>query len=52
MAGFTTVDNFIETFFNLYDKDRKSLQDLYHPNAICSITNLYKIGQITSNSAR
>ncbi|XP_044765755.1 nuclear RNA export factor 2-like [Coccinella septempunctata] len=50
--GFMVVNKFIETYFFLYDKDRKSLEDLYHPNALCSLTNLYKIGQITSNDAR
>lgn len=50
--GFPIVNKFIEIYFHLYDKDRKSLEDLYHVNAICSITNLYKIGQTTSNEAR
>ncbi|KAK9885790.1 hypothetical protein WA026_013659 [Henosepilachna vigintioctopunctata] len=50
--GFDLVDQFIEYYFTTYDTDRKLLEGLYHPNAMCSITNVYKSGQSTSSSAR
>ncbi|KAL3284584.1 hypothetical protein HHI36_018741 [Cryptolaemus montrouzieri] len=51
-AGFNIVDQFIDYFFPLYDSERKLLENLYNPNAMCSMTNLYKNGQTSSHAAR
>ncbi|KAK9885789.1 hypothetical protein WA026_013658 [Henosepilachna vigintioctopunctata] len=48
--GFDIVNQFIEHFFQIYDYDRTLLEDLYHSNAVFSITTMFKRGTVTSGT--
>lgn len=46
------VDQFLEHYFNLYDTNRESLIDLYHSEALFSLTTSLIPDQITSSTKK
>ncbi|GJQ65379.1 hypothetical protein Trydic_g7489 [Trypoxylus dichotomus] len=51
-SGYDLVDQFLEHFFTLYDtQNRAIMADLYHKEALFSVTSMYIPGQNTSSTA-
>lgn len=49
--GLDLVDQFVEHYFTLWDKNRHLLEPLYHKDAMFTITASYLVGHITSHTA-
>lgn len=45
------MDQFVEHYFTLWDKNRHLLEPLYHKNAMFTITASYLVGHVTSPTA-